>query len=737
MNPRRMPVHDDAAMFAWRSRRALACIAATPFVYLTVCALQSGVFNGILGEVHEFAATFAAMAAAAVAPIGACLWQSMADAQQHPVFRRPLVKPGPTPTSRMGRFWGLITAYWLSDRWVEAWALTIGVFALTTLLSKSSVWIATTSADFLSALVRLGNPPEGVEPLEALGLAAMALAAVNLGRIGGVGVRHFLSSTLHRKARAWTQAQFSAAILARHDVAANLMSDREGGAGRRLPDNIDQRVDECTMNVFAGFIGLAMGLWGAVASIYFISAAVIERTTEVAFLDRWAAEFSGFLARNVGPEAAVWLDLSPGRYGLALLAFAVVVIYVPLGYVVAARIGRALERQTVVRQARTGSWRGEFNMMLARSNQLAASRGERVQARVNGRLYGAVDEVWNRVIRTEARFMVFSETYNFVASRLIAYLPALPAYLSGAIGFRRYSATSELVAQFIADTSWLIQVMPAIAALKANAARLTELANVIDDAQDRTGFYGQTGHSDFRYLSQDPALGLTIRELELRHRGQEADPFLRATGLVFRPGAWAFVRGDNGCGKSSLLKAIAGLWPYGAGEIAYGANLRLFFAGQDPDLPERLTLKELVCYPDFAEGYGDLDVAAILSDVGLGEHIRSLDEALHEGRPWNTVLSGGQKQRLVLARILLHAPDILLLDEATSALDPAAVRDFHLLIRQNCPDAIVISIMHDSEPPLDPAGGHYYSDMLLIADGEAVLLPLESAADAGQVIAAE
>ena len=53
---------------------------------------------------------------------------------------------------RLARFWGLIAAYWLSERWVEAWGLTIAVLAVTTLLSKSSVWAATASGDFLAAL---------------------------------------------------------------------------------------------------------------------------------------------------------------------------------------------------------------------------------------------------------------------------------------------------------------------------------------------------------------------------------------------------------------------------------------------------------------------------------------------------------------------------------------------------------------------------------------------------------
>ncbi|MBJ3777609.1 ABC transporter ATP-binding protein/permease [Acuticoccus mangrovi] len=702
-------------------------------------SLPHGWATAVMGSLHILAGWVGLLQATLGAVDLAPLVLGVRLALTHPRLHQPLRRAGPTPVSGMRSFRGLVMAYWGSERWVEAWALTVGIVVLTTLLSKSSVWAATATADFLSAIVRIHATPEGVDPVAVLLTAVAAFAAVHLARVGGTAVRHFLSTSLHRKARGWMQEQFSAALLAKNHIAMGLMSNRDAAPGTagRMPDNVDQRIDECSNALFGGIIGLAMGIWGAVASIYFVSVAIIARSVEVAFLERWFAAIGAAAGKAFGPSVGAALSFSPGEYGSALLVALLIAVYVPLGTFCAWCLGRVLERQTLERQARDGSWRGELNDLLSRSGQLAISNGERVQARTNSVLYGAIDRVWHRMNITTAAFQAFTDGYTFLSKRLVSYLPALPGYLSGAMTFRTYTATSELAAELINDCSWFLQVMPAIATLNANAKRLTEVAEAIECASDQHRFYSETGVHEFRALTQASAFGLTLRDLALNHRGRDAEPFLRVRHLSLRPGHWAYVRGHNGCGKSSLLKAIAGLWPYGSGDVVLPEGASVFFAGQDPDLPTRLSLKELVTYPHFGSAYSDKDVAAVLAEVGLGRFIRELDESLHHGKPWNNVFSGGQRQRLVLARIILQRPDVLLLDEACSALDPAAVTDFHSLLRHHCGDAVVISIMHSPEPPVSPTGKSFYDNILYIEDGEADLHPITVAAIKRPPIAAE
>ena len=592
----------------------------------------------------------------------------------------------------MRNFWGLMRAYWFSDRWKEAWGLTLVIALLTALSSKASVWMAEASGELVNSIAFF-HDPANVTPLASLLTAAGTLfILVLLKDAGFTGIRHLFSTTLHRKWRGWLDSRFNAALLDANHTHFHVQHD--AGEGRAAPDNIDQRVQDAIKGMTGGAIGLAMGVMSVATSLFFVGQKLWETSAPVRGLE--------FL----------------GDYGSFVLALGAVAAYVPLNTFIAMKLGGLMERLNVKMQQAEGSYRGEMNTLLRRSFHVAASRGEGVQQAMHERHYRDIDKTWARLNTVNAGYMSFELIYNFVAARFIAYGPGLIPYMQGQINLKGYVTGAELVNSLIGQCSWFIQVMPAIATLRANSVRVIDLAEAIENVQQPQQHYGRTGQAEFRFASQHAVFGLSLRNLELMHRGSDVQPFLTVSSLRFRRGEWSFVRGESGCGKTSLVKAINGLWPYGRGDIVFPEDVSAFYATQDVKLPQ-VTLKQLVCLPGSAEGHSEAKVAVALHKAGLGDFIEHLGSEMHDGRIWEQVFSGGQKQKLVAARILLHQPGLLFLDEATGALDHEAKIAFHRAIKDNCPGVTVISVMHDPVPPRAADGSEFYDSIVSIADGTA------------------
>jgi ABC-type uncharacterized transport system fused permease/ATPase subunit len=595
----------------------------------------------------------------------------------------------------MRNFWGLMRAYWFSDHWKEAWTLTVVIALLTALSSKAGVWFAEASGELVNSIAFF-HDAANTNPLSSLLTHAGVLVALVIVKDAGItGSRSFVSATLHRKWRAWLDSRFNEALLDANHTHFHAQHSADGGA----PDNIDQRVQESIKDMTGGAIGLAMGVMAVASSLFFVGQKLISSSTEVAGL--------AFL----------------GAYGSAVLAFAAVAFYVPLNTWIAVRLGAMLELISVTMQRAEGSYRGELTTLLRRSFHVAASRGEDVQRAMHQRLYVDIDRTWARYNVVHTGYAAFEHVYNFIGARVVAYGPGLIPFIHNKIDLKGYITGAELVNALISQCSWFIHVMPAIATLRANSRRVMDVAVAIENVQHPAEFYRQSGRSDFRYVRQNPVFGLTISDLELAHQGHDAHPFLAAERLRFRRGEWTYLRGESGCGKTSFVKALNGLWPYGKGTIVFPEGVKTFYAAQDVRLPP-VSLKELVCLPQRADEHRDAQAASALHKAGLGEFIDYLGDASREGKSWDQELSGGQKQKLIVARILLQQPGLLFLDEATAALDPEGKSAFHQAIKDNCPNVTVVSVMHEAVPPRSATGENFYHSMLTIADGVATKKPL-------------
>ena len=178
---------------------------------------------------------------------------------------------------------------------------------------------------------------------------------------------------------------------------------------------------------------------------------------------------------------------------------------------------------------------------------------------------------------------------------------------------------------------------------------------------------------------------LILRQADLR--GAK----LAGVDLSVTPGDTVLLHGPSGSGKSSLFRALSGIWPHALGRV--GLPKDTMFIPQRPYFPDG-RLRDALAYPDPAEKYTDEALKEAL-DAAL---LPALTDQLDREDAWSQKLSGGERQRLAIARVMLKKPAWVLADEATSALDEEAEATIYqrLIDRVKQAGGALVSIAHRS-----------------------------------------
>jgi putative ATP-binding cassette transporter len=333
-------------------------------------------------------------------------------------------------------------------------------------------------------------------------------------------------------------------------------------------------------------------------------------------------------------------------------------------------VGASNLRQTVEANFRFGLARArEYSESIA---LIGGDADERTHLQ---NLLRGVRRGWESQTYGLVRIIVFTTAYSVLANPF-PILVAAPRYIMGFIMLGTLMQMAQAFSQVTAALSFPVDNLSNIALWRASVERVMALQDALGGLQEELGDNRIEVRHEGSSLHFD---GVRVME-------HDAVPLMHELTAEIGPGEHVSIEGEPQlCRK--LVLAVAGLWPWGAGEVTLPAGANIFIASDRPYLPVG-ALGEAVCYPLSLGVCVPDDINSALRRVGLGDcvgHLAVMDN-------WERVLSAAQQQRLSFARMLLHRPDWIFLAEATNALDAAGRREMAELLAAEFPSATVVAV---------------------------------------------
>ena len=411
-------------------------------------------------------------------------------------------------------------------------------------------------------------------------------------------------------------------------------------------DNPDQRIQQDVESFVANSLSLSMGLLDATVSLF---------------------AFSIILWNLSGSLAVFGLEIPRAMVFMVYL-------YVIVATVFALKIGRPLINLNFLNEQLSANFRYALIRMREYGESIAFYRGEAVERdNLLARFGRVIGNMWAIIFRS-LKFQGFNLAIS-QAAVVFPFIVQAPRLLSKQITLGDVMQTAQSFGQVEGALSFFRTSYDSFAGYRAVINRLSGFLDSIDATERLPGVLVEAAAQRLAVQSltvRTPADAVLVDKLDFA--------LARASSIL--------IRGRSGIGKTTLLRAVAGLWPYLDGKVVRPLERSLFLP-QKPYLPLG-TLRAALYYPAAAPA-GER-AAEILRLCQLGHLVAQLDAE----NDWSRTLSLGEQQRVAIGRVLLNAPQAVFLDEASSAMDEGLEYAMYRLLRESLPEAILVSVGHRS-----------------------------------------